>query len=406
MGAFEYVAVDANGKNRKGVLEGDTPRQVRQLLRDRALLPVKVTEIAEKAGKASSGGGSKRAGSMGAMDLALMTRQLATLSRSGLPLEEALQAVGEQAEKPGVTSVTLGVRSRVVEGHTLADGLRDFPRAFPEIYIATVAAGESSGHLDGVLERLADYTESRHALQQSVQQAMIYPIILIALSLMIVTGLLTYVVPQVVGVFDNMSQELPLLTRVLIGLSDFMRENLVVIGVLLVVGGLGARWLLQKEGPKRVFHRMQLKAPVFGRMVRGANSARFTRTLSILAGSGVPVLDALRISGEVITNVPMREAVAEASSRVREGAPIGASLASSRLFPPMTIHLIKSGEASGELEDMLDRAAGNQEREMESIIATLLGIMQPLLVLVMGGVVLIIVIAILLPIFELNNLVG
>ena len=342
---------------------------------------------------------------MGAMDLALMTRQLATLSRSGLPLEEALQAVGEQSEKPKVTSVTLGVRSRVVEGHTLADGLRDFPRAFPEIYIATVAAGESSGHLDAVLERLADYTETRQVLQQKIQHAMIYPFILIGLSLLIVAGLLIYVVPQVVGVFENMKQELPLLTRILIGMSDFLRENLLVIGVVLGATFFGLRWFLAREGPNRAMHAMQLKVPVFGRMVRGANTARFTRTLSILAGSGVPVLDAMRISGEVITNVPMREAVAEASLRVREGAPIGASLASSRLFPPMTIHLIKSGEASGELEDMLDRAAGNQEREMESIIATLLGVMEPVLILVMGGIVLTIVIAILLPIFELNSLI-
>lgn len=414
MGAFEYVAVDANGRNRKGVLEGDTPRQVRQLLRERNLLPVKVSEIAQKGGArdaAGAGGGlfsgsRRRAATMGAMDLALMTRQLATLTRSGLPLEEALQAVGEQSEKPKVTSVVLGVRSRVVEGHTLADGLRDFPRAFPEIYIATVAAGEQSGHLDAVLERLADYTENRQQLQQKIQNAMVYPFILIGLSLLIVTGLLTYVVPQVVGVFDTMNQELPLLTRVLIGLSDFLRSNGIVIIVLLIALSIGAQYLLKREGPRRVFHRFQLRVPVFGRMVRGANTARFTRTLSILAGSGVPVLDALRISGEVITNMPMREAVAEASLRVREGAPIGASLSTSRLFPPMTIHLIKSGEASGELEDMLDRAAGNQEREMESIIDTLLGIMEPVLILVMGGIVLIIVIAILLPIFELNSLVA
>ncbi|MEO0972154.1 MAG: type II secretion system inner membrane protein GspF, partial [Pseudomonadota bacterium] len=375
------------------------------------LLPVKVNEVAQKtrakAGNDSGGmfSGGSRGATMGAMDLALTTRQLATLSRSGLPLEESLQAVGEQSERPKITSVVLGVRSRVVEGHTLADGLRDFPRAFPEIYIATVAAGEQAGHLDAVLERLADYTEGRHALQSKLQNAMVYPIILIGLSLLIVAGLLLYVVPQVVGVFDTMGQQLPLLTRLLIGSSEFLQENILWIALGLAALFFGLRWLLKREGPRRAFHRFQLRLPVFGRMVRGANTARFTRTLSILAGSGVPVLDALRISGEVITNVPMRDAVSEASLRVREGAPIGASLASGRLFPPMTIHLIKSGEASGELEDMLDRAAGNQEREMESIIDTLLGIMEPVLILVMGGIVLVIVVAILLPIFELNSLV-
>jgi general secretion pathway protein F len=406
MGAFEYTAVDPSGKNRKGVLEGDTARQVRQILRERNLFPVKVTEVSRKSGKSRDGTPLLRGGTgMSAMDLAMMTRQLATLTRSGLPLEEALQAVGEQSEKPRVTSVVLGVRSKVVEGHTLADGLRDFPRAFPEIFRATVAAGEQSGHLDAVLERLADYTESRQALQQKISHAMVYPIILTLMAIGIVTGLLVYVVPQVVGVFDSINQELPRLTQILIAFSAFLTENGMVILVLLAVAAVALHFLLERPGPRKTFHALLLRLPVVGRLVRGVNTARFTRTLSILAGSGVPVLEAMRIAGEVIGNIPMRESVLEASHRVREGAPIGGSLAAGKMFPPMTIHLIRSGEASGQLEDMLERAAANQEREMDTTIATLLGIMEPLLILAMGGIVLLIVVAILLPIFELNQLV-
>ncbi|CAN5177724.1 GspF family T2SS innner membrane protein variant XcpS [soil metagenome] len=405
MGAFEYTAVDPGGKERKGVLEGDTARQVRQLLRDQALLPLQVTEVAQREAKRQSTGVSFRRG-ISAMDLALVTRQLATLVRAGLPLEEALLAVGEQNEKPRLKSILLGVRSRVMEGHTLADGLGDFPQAFPEIFRATVAAGEQSGHLDAVLERLADYTEGRQVLRQKVANALIYPVILTLLALLIVSGLLVYVVPKVVGVFEDTGSALPLLTRALIGLSDFLRANGLYLLILIGIGAWIFRRLLKREEPRRRWHRFLLRLPLIGRLTRGLNTARFTRTFSILGGSGVPVLESLRIAGAVITNLPMRDAVREAALRVREGAPIGKSLAASQMFPPMMIHLISSGEASGELDTMLGRAATNQEREMDGLIATLLGILEPALIIVMGVVVLIIVIAILLPIFQLNELVG
>jgi general secretion pathway protein F len=323
-----------------------------------------------------------------------------------MPLEEALAAVGEQNDRPRVKTVLLGVRSRVMEGHSLADGLGAFPQAFPEIYRATVAAGEQSGHLDPVLERLADYTENRQALRQRVSQAMIYPIILTLMALMIVSLLLVYVVPKVVGVFENSGTELPPFTRALITMSDFFREHglWVILGVALIA--LLIRWLLKRPEPRRRFHRLLLRLPVIGRLVQGINTARFTRTLSILAGSGVPVLESLRIAGEVVVNVPMRDAIEEAALRVREGAAIGRSLGASRLFPPMAVHLISSGEASGELEDMLERAAANQERDVDGLIGTLLGILEPGLILLMGLLVLGIVIAILLPIFQLNQLVA
>lgn len=403
MGAFEYTAVDPHGKERKGVLEGDTARRVRQVLRDKGLIPLSVTEIAEKEASRQQSFTIRR--SMTPSDLALITRQLATLVHSAMPLEEALTAVGEQTVTPRIKSIIMGVRAKVMEGHSLAEGLADFPRAFPELYRATVAAGEQSGHLDTVLERLADYTEGRQELRQKIMNAMIYPIVLTLLATGIVTLMLVYVVPKVVRVFTNTGQELPGLTTALIALSDFLRDyGLVLIAVLGFSVWIFFR-LLKNKGPRRSRDKLLLRLPVTGRLVRGINTARFTRTLSILTGSGVPVLDSLQISGAVITNLPMNEAVEEAAARIREGAPIGRSLAESGQFPPICVHLISSGEASGQLDTMLDRAAQNQERDVDGLIAALLGILEPALIVGMGVVVLVIVIAILLPIFELNQLV-
>jgi general secretion pathway protein F len=408
MGAFEYTAVDTSGRERKGVLEGDTARQVRQLLRDQDLLPIDVSEIAERSRtrKATrTRPGFRITRRLGATDLALLTRQLATLVHSGLPLEEGLLAVSEQSEKARTKSIMLGVRSKVMEGHALADGLADFPNAFPEIYRATVAAGEQSGHLDTVLERLADYTESRQQLRQRTLSALLYPIMLFAVCILIVFFLLVSVVPKVVDVFRTTKAELPILTRGLIGLSDFMREWgwLLILGVGLAFF-LFTRWL-RDPGARRRFHRFLLRVPLLGKVVRGTNTARFSRTLATLTSSAVPVLEALRIAGEVVTNLPMRDAVQDAAARVREGAPIGRSLAATRIFPPMMIHLISSGETSGELEIMLDRAASNQEREMDAILGAVVGLLGPFMILLMGGLVLLIVLAMLLPIFELNQLV-
>ncbi len=404
MGAFEYTAVDAGGRETRGVIEGDTPRQVRQLLRERRLLPLTVTEVAEKEASRQQSFTLRR--SMGPADLAIVTRQLATLVQSALPLEEALLAVAEQTEAARIKSILLGVRSKVMEGHTLADGLGDFPKAFPELYRATVAAGEQSGHLDAVLERLADYTESREDLRRKVQNAMIYPVVLTTLALLIVGGMMIYVVPKVVSVFANTGRELPLLTSALIATSDFLRHWGFALAAAIAVAAWATRRLLQRPGPRLTWHRTLLRLPVLGRLTRGFNTARFTRTLSILTGSGVPVLEGLRIAAEVVTNVPMHAAVQEAAARIREGAPIGRSLAAGGYFPPICIHLISSGEASGELEAMLARAATNQEKEVDGLIAALMGLMEPALIVTMGVIVLMIVLAILLPIFQLNQLIG
>ena len=403
MGAYEFVALDKSGKESKGLIEGDTPKHVRQLLRERDMYPVRVTEIAQREARRQTTFSLRRGLSPG--ELALITRQMASLSQSGLPLEEVLLAVSQQHDQPRAKSILLGVRSKVMEGHTLADGLADFPQAFPELYRATVAAGEQSGHLDVVLERLADYTEARQELRQRITNAMIYPAALIIMAVGIISFMLATVVPRIVNVFENTSAELPGLTRGLIATSDFLRNHwlLLIIATAAVIWGLW--WLFQKEGPRRRYHQFLLRAPISGRLTRGINTARFTRTFSILAGSGVPVLEAMKISAEVIENLPMREAVNEAALRVREGAGISRSLAASKLFPPMMIHLVSSGEAGGRLEEMLARSAAGQEREVDGLIAALLGILQPLLIVAMGAIVMVIVLAILLPIFEINNLI-
>jgi general secretion pathway protein F len=325
--------------------------------------------------------------------------------RAGLPLEESLLAVSQQTEKQRVQSIVLGVRARVMEGHTLAAGFAEFPRVFPEIYRATVAAGEQAGHLDNVLERLADYTESREQIRQKVLAAMLYPIVLTVMCFAIVSGLLVFVVPKVVAVFETSKAKLPLITRVLIATSDFLRAYgiyLLIAGILVWI--LVGRWL-RDPAARRRFHRLQLHMPMLGKLSRGFNTARFTRTFSILSASSVPVLEAMRIAGEVVTNLPMRDAVTDAAARVREGAPIGRSLAASRMFPPMTIHLISSGESSGELESMLERAAISQERELDGLMAAMVGLLGPLLIILMGAFVMGIVFAMLLPIFEMNQLI-
>jgi general secretion pathway protein F len=405
LGAFEYTAVDATGRERKGVLEGDTARAVRQMLRDQSLLPLAVSEVLLTENRRERKQFSLRRG-ISAADLSLLTRQIATLVRSGLPLEESLLAVSEQTERPRIRSIIMGVRAKVMEGHALADGLGDFPAVFPELYRATVSAGEQSGHLDTVLERLADYTESREQLRSRTLTAMLYPVLLFIVCVSIVAMLLTFVVPKIVKQFENSKAELPFLTQVLIAFSDFLRNWGLLLLAMIILGSIAfVRWL-RDPAARRRFDSFLLRLPLIGKVVRGNNTARFARTFSTLTSSAVPVLEAMRIAGEVVTNLPMRDAVQAAAARVREGAPIGRSLGASKLFPPMMIHLISSGESSGDIETMLDRAATNQEREMDSILGAVVGLLGPLMILVMGGLVLLIVLAMLLPIFQLNQLIA
>lgn len=410
MPAFEYEALDLSGRTRKGVLEGDTPRSVRARLRQEQLTPLQLREIGARQAEDAAGGRrgalESRTGAISTLDLALATRQMATLARAGLPVEEWLGGVARQTEKRRVRNVLTGVRTRVMEGHSLAQALGSFPNVFPDIYRNTVAAGESSGHLDRVLERLADYLEGRHALRQKVTLAMIYPIILTLVAVAVTLALVVYVVPEVVQVFAGIDQQLPALTRALITLSDTTRDyGLIALGVLVALGVLLARWL-RRPGPRMQLDRLLLRLPLAGALIRGMNTARFARTLSILGSSGVPLLEAMRTGASVIGNRPMRAAVDEATRRVQEGAGIATALEGTRYFPPTTVLLIRSGESSGSLTDMLDRAAEAQEREVEARISVSMGLMEPLMILTMGGIVLTIVLAILLPIFELNQLVN
>lgn len=401
MSVFQYSALDGKGYTCKGVLEGDTARQIRQQLRVQGLAPLTVDEVA---GKDESTAPRQRFRA-NAAELALLTRQLATLVRAGLPLEEALRTVAKQSNKARLQGLLLAVRSRVLEGHSLAQGLADFPSVFPEMYRATIAAGEQSGFLDQVLERLADYTEARHHMRRKTLLALFYPLLLTLVALLVVAGLLTYVVPQVVQVFVSVQQELPWLTRTLIQLSDFLRSyGLWLLAAILSLPFLW-RYTMRSEKMRRAWHHSLLKLPIAGSLERSANTARFARTLSILSGGGVPLLDALHISANVMHNLAMREAILQAAQQVREGGSLYIALQQSGLFPPISVQLIASGENSGELDAMLERAAKNQENELESFSATLLALFEPLLILLMGGVVLVIVLAILMPVFELNQLV-
>jgi general secretion pathway protein F len=405
MSAFEYTALDPDGRERRGLLEGDTARQVRQQLRDQGLSPLSVDEASTREQRAGARSTGPRRG-IGPGDLALVTRQLATLVQSGMPVEEGLRAIARYSEKTRLQRLVLAVRARVVEGHSLAAAFAEYPRTFPEIYVATVRAGEQSGHLGGVLERLADYTEQRQDTRSSVTAALAYPIILTLAALAIVVALLTYVVPKVVGVFDNLDADLPLLTQGLLALSGFLQAW----GPLLLGAAIAAvvafRLALRHAGFRARVHATLLRVPMLGPLLRDADTARFARTLSILAASGVPVLEALAIASTVIANRPLRAAVERAAGQVREGGSLSRALQQSGHFPPMFLHLIAIGEESGQLDAMLHRAADYQERATRTTINLLVNIFEPALILVMGGVVLLIVLAILLPIFELNQLVG
>ncbi|OEC32997.1 general secretion pathway protein F [Pseudomonas cuatrocienegasensis] len=405
MAAFEYLALDPAGRRQKGVLEADSARQVRQMLRDRHLAPLEVhlSRPREVGGGATQGWFQR---GLSARDLALITRQLATLVQAALPIEEALGAVAAQAASPRIQAMLLAVRGRVLEGHDLAGSLRAFPAAFPALYCATVAAGEHTGHLGPVLEQLADYTEQRQQSRQKIQLALLYPVILMCASLLIVGFLLGYVVPDVVRVFVDSGQTLPTLTRVLIAASAWV-QNWGWLAVLLsVLAVVLARRALREEALLLRWHGLLLRLPLIGRLVRATDCARFASTLAILTQSGVPLVEALGIGAEVISNRAIRTQVVIAAQKVREGGSLTRALEASGQFPPMMLHMIASGERSGELDQMLARTARNQESDLSAQVALLVGLFEPAMLVFMGAVVLVIVLAILLPILSLNQLVG
>jgi general secretion pathway protein F len=402
MAAFRYEAYDAAGRLHKGVLEADTVRQLRARLRERGWLAAEVASVSEESmGRC----GSRWRRGWSGTQLSLVTRQFATLLAAGLPVEQTLNALIEQADTDYQRQVLAGVRGEVLAGHSLARALQKYPRVFPELYATLVAAGEQSGRLGEVMERLADYTESHQALRQKVGLAFVYPAIVTLVAGTVVLGLLTYVVPQVVNVFQNTQQTLPWLTLALIGLSDFLRASWWLWLAATVAAVWAARRALARPQPRLRFHRWLLRLPLAGTLVRGVNSAQLASTLAILVGSGVPLLAALQAGAGVVSNLPMRQAVEEAARKVREGGSLSRALAAAKLFPPMLVHMIASGEASGRLVHMLERAAAQQSQEMENRVMGLTSLLEPLLIVVMGAVVLVIVLAILLPIFEMNQLV-
>jgi len=406
MSAFEYRAVDTAGRETRGVLEGDTARQVRQLLRDQGLTPLSVAETARREEKGPRQGLRLWATGLSTADRALVTRQLATLIQAGSPVEEALRAGARYTAKPHVQRLLMSLRARVVEGHSLASALAAYPRSFPEMYVATVRAGEEAGQLAGVLQRLADYTEEVMETRGQVTGALLYPLILTTAAVIIVALLLTYVVPEIVGVFESLGTALPTPTVILLRLSAFMQQWGPTILVILVAIPIGLTLALRNEGFRYRFDAGLLQLPGLGRLLMEIDSGRFARTLSILAASGAPVLDALGTASQVISRRPIRAAVRRAAAQVREGESVNKALHASGYFPPMMLQLIAIGEASGELDNMLHRAADYQERSTRMRVSLLVTLFEPALMLVMGLIVLYIALAMLLPIFELNQLVG
>lgn len=410
MGAFDYQALDARGKTKRGVATGDTARQVRSQLREEGLTPISVEAVREKGSGRASGGASRGARTsrtkMSSAELSVITRQFSTLLNSGLTIEDSLNALIAQAETHSSKSTLSAVRSNVMEGLTLADAMKQFPRTFPDLYTSSVAAGEETGHLDLVLERLADYTETSHGLKQRISMALVYPFFLILTAISIVVALLIFVVPKVVKVFDDTGAELPLLTRMLIAFSEFLQQWGLVVMIAIGIGVIAFVLFFKNEGPKEKLHGFLLKLPGFKKMVRTVNSARFGRTLAIMVGSGVPLLSSMKASEGVVSNLVMRRALQKAATEVQEGVSLGRALQRTGRFPPLLVQMVTSGESSGKLDEMLDKSAMAMERELEARISVIVGLFEPIMILVMGGIVLTIVLAILMPIFDLNTLIG
>ena len=399
MTAWRYVAVDALGVRQKGELEADNARAVRVRLREQGLLP---EEVLPRDAPSASGTLNRR---VPALELALFSRQLATLLAAGLSVERSIAALLEQQEVGRLRAVLEGMHQDLLTGQSLSQTLARYPRAFPRYYAAIAHAGEEAGALARVMERLAEYLERGQALRHKVGLALIYPAIVTLVACLVVGVLLTYVVPQVVAVFEQSRQTLPWLTRALIVVSDIAREIWWIVLLLLLAAGFLARHLLAIQALRLRWHRFLLRLPVIGRLRSGLASARFANTLSVLVGSGVPIVNALGHTGAALDDEVFREATAAAAARVREGQSISRALRQSGAFPGMLLHLVASGEASGELTRVLEQAARQQELSVETRLSALTALLEPLLILLMGSVVLVIVLATLEPIIDMNRLV-
>jgi general secretion pathway protein F len=404
MPAFRFEAIDQAGKSQTGVLDADSARAARTQLRTQGLTPL----VVEAAGLRTRGERKQRLSlgkRLSQREQAILTRQLASLLIAGLPLGETLSVLTEQSERDYIRELMAAIRAEVLGGHTFANALAQHPRDFPEIYRALVAAGEHTGKLGLVLSRLADYIEQRNALKQKIVLAFTYPAIVTLIAFGIVTFLLSYVVPQVVNVFASTKQSLPFLTIAMMGLSGFVRNWWWAMLIAVVLVSWFIKQLLARPGPRMAFDRWILTAPLLGKLVRGYNTVRFASTLAILTAAGVPILRALQAAGETLSNRAMSDNVDDAIIRVREGTSLSRALGNTKTFPPVLVHLIRSGESTGDVTTMLDRAAEGEAGELERRTMFLTSLLEPLLILAMGGVVLVIVLAVMLPIIELNNLV-
>lgn len=400
MGAYQYNALKKNGSTSKGVLEADSERHARQLLRDQGLIPTHVNILTQQ----RSGSATKK-GKISAADLSLFTRQLATLLAAGIPVEESLRGVSEQTEKDKVRELIIGVRAKVLEGYGLAQAMSHYPQAFPELYRATVGSGEQTGHLDVVLEKLADYTENQQQTRQKVQQALIYPIIMIIVSTAIISFLLSFVVPKIIEVFTSSGQTLPEMTEILIKISYFVKSYGLYALVTIILAIMAFKKSLNNIKIKTAWHRLLLRLPIVSYLIKTINVARYIHTFGILFAAGVSVLETMRVSASLVTNVIMRHAFDTATIKVREGSGISEALKETGYISPMAIHLIASGEKSGQISGMMERAASHLDNEVKRLIDTSLTLLEPLVILIMGAVVLFIVLATLLPIFSMEQLI-
>ena len=411
MAVFNYIAVTEKGKTRRGILEGDSSGQISELLKARGLTPLEITLAQEKISatlshkKNKSNSRFTRHRRVPVAHLAIITYQFATLLAASMPVEAALASIGTEVENPTLNRVLFGVRSKVLEGHTLAKGMRDYPQVFPKLYIASVAVGEKTGQLDRVLNRLADYYEKQRQVQEKVFTAMIYPALLTLVASAIVIFLLTYVIPQVANVFIQTGQALPGVTLFMLAVSSFLQNYGLYLLLIIIIAAIAFRYTMRSTPMRFRFHRFLLRLPVIGATLIAVNAARFSRTFGILFAAGVPALDAMTSANSIVTLLPMQEAIAAGIVKVSEGRSIHQSLQQTGYFSSLSNQLIASGEASGELELMLEKAAAFQEQNTAHKLNTALALFEPILILTMGCVVLFIVLAVLLPIFQMNQLI-
>ncbi|NKB76378.1 MAG: type II secretion system protein GspF [Gammaproteobacteria bacterium] len=403
MSVYEYNALDAKGRNRKGMIPADNAKKARQYLRDQGLFPVSV--LTQSVISNTQKGAQSRL-KLNDTELSIITRQFAILLSSGLTIEDCFTALVNQEESYQIESMLSNIKEKVLEGHTLAYAFSGYPRTFSELYIATIEAGEQTGKLSEVMERLAQYIEDRLDIGRKITSALVYPIILMVVSILIVSGLITFVVPKVVSVFSDTGQALPWLTRILIGVSDFVKQHGFTMMGVITICSLGTISVFRKGPPKLWLHGVYLRLPGIKKLSQGLNAARMARTLSIMVGSDVPLITALEAGAKVVANQRMRHSLRQATNEVTEGASLHKALERAGHFPPLMVQMVQSGEKSGRLAEMLEKSAAVAERQIESRTMITVSLFEPLMILIMGALVMLIVLAILLPIFDINQIIS